>query len=331
VGNFYIDPWRPVDYAVITHAHGDHARPGHSRYLAAQEGELVLRSRMGKEAFIETLPYGKSISVNGVKLAFYPAGHVLGSAQIRLEHNGDVWVVSGDYKVTLDNTCSAFEPIRCRTFITESTFGLPIYRWQPANEVFAQINNWWRSNQASGKASVLYAYAFGKSQRILAGIDESIGPIFCHGAVASLNLAYRESGVNLPQTLNPTEVEKDYDFSQALILAPPSAQSTPWLKRFGEFSDGFASGWMQIRGKRRHRAIDQGFVLSDHADWPGLHEAIDATGAERIIVTHGQVAPMVKWLSEKGLHAHSFITHFEGEQESDLEADITKEDFPTHL
>ena len=323
-GNFYIDPWRPVDHAVITHAHGDHARPGHSRYIAAHEGRLVLQARMGPSANIQTINYGEDILVNGVKVSFHPAGHVLGSAQVRIEYRGEIWVVSGDYKIEPDITCSPFEPVRCHTFITESTFGLPIYRWQSSNEIFRQIDSWWRSNQSIGKASILYAYAFGKAQRLLTGIDASIGPIFCHGAVTSLNTAYRESGVALPETNNPADVEKGYDFSRALILAPPSAQSTPWLKRFGDFSDGFASGWMQIRGKRRHRAIDQGFVLSDHADWPGLLTAIDATGAEKIFVTHGQVAPMVKWLSENGLDARAFETHFEGEQESESIIDTSQ-------
>jgi putative mRNA 3-end processing factor len=235
-----------------------------------------------------------------------------------------VWVVSGDYKLERDITCSPFEPVPCNVFITESTFGLPIYRWQRSEEIFSQINRWWSNNKMAGKASVLYAYAFGKAQRLLSGIDSSIGPIFCHGAVESLNAAYRESGVMLPDTNNPAGVDKGFDFSGSLIVAPPSAQSTPWLKRFGEFSDGFASGWMQIRGKRRHRAIDQGFVLSDHADWPGLLTAIDATGAEKIFVTHGQVAPMVKWLCEKGLDARPLETHFEGEQESNSVSDASE-------
>ncbi len=313
-GGFFIDPWQPVDRAVVTHAHGDHAHPGHVRYLAAREGEAVLRSRLGAEAHIETLAYGQTVSINGVDLSLHPAGHVLGSAQVRLEHRGEVWVVSGDYKLERDTTCLPFEPLRCHAFITEATFALPIYRWRPQREVFEQINHWWRANQAAGKASVLYAYALGKAQRILAGVDASIGPIFCHGAVAVMNRAYGESGVLLPQTQSAVAMPKGYDFSRALIIAPPSAQSTPWLKRFGDFSDGFASGWMQIRGTRRRRAIDQGFVLSDHADWPGLLAAIEASGAERIFVTHGYASAMVRWQREQGREAYALETRFEGEQ-----------------
>lgn len=316
-GDFFVDPWRPVDRAIITHAHADHARPGHARYLAAKEGERVLRTRLGAEMTLDTLPYGESVDINGVRVSLHPAGHVLGSAQVRIEHGGEVWVVSGDYKLEADATCAPFEALRCHVFITESTFGLPIYRWRPQREVLAAIEAWWRRNQAAGKASVLYAYALGKAQRVLAGVDASIGPIFCHGAVDVLNRAYRDSDVPLPHTQSPSVVEKGYDFSQALVIAPPSAQGTPWLRRFGDLSDGFASGWMQIRGTRRRRAMDQGFVLSDHADWPALVAAIDATGAERIFVTHGFVAPMVRWLRERGYEAGALETEFEGEQGAD--------------
>ena len=321
-GSFYIDPWRPVDRAVITHAHGDHARPGHAHYLAAHAGERVLRLRMGADALIDTLAYGETTTINGVALSFHPAGHVLGSAQVRIEYRGQVCVVSGDYKLEHDATCAPFEPVRCHTFVSESTFGLPIYRWQPPAVIFSEIDAWWRGNQAVGKTSVLYAYAFGKSQRILAGIDASIGPLFCHGAVLPLNQAYRESGVWLPETASATAAAKAYDFSRALIIAPPSAQTTPWLKRFGDFSDGFASGWMQIRGTRRRRAIDRGFVLSDHADWPGLLTAIEASAAERVLVTHGQVAPMVRWLREQGLNAEALETRFEAEEGGDAEVAV---------
>jgi putative mRNA 3-end processing factor len=316
-GDFYIDPWRPVDRAVITHAHGDHARMGHNHYLAAAPGEGVLRTRLGP-IDLQTVAYGEAIDHNGVRVSLHPAGHVLGSAQIRIEHQGRVWVASGDYKFMeridndrdIDPTCPPFEPVRCDVFITESTFGLPIYRWQPQREIFADIDAWWRSNAENDRASVLFCYAFGKAQRVLAGIDASIGPIFCHGAVEPLNRAYREAGVVLPATTLVSEVTDKSAFKRGLVLAPPSAAGSTWMKRFGEYSDAFASGWMLLRGARRRRALDRGFVLSDHADWPGLHAAIAATGAERVIVTHGQVPVMVRWLTEKGLDAEAFETEY---------------------
>jgi putative mRNA 3-end processing factor len=312
-GDFYIDPWRPVDKAVVTHAHADHARYGSEQYLAASAGEGVLRTRLGKIE-LACLAYGERLQVGNVTLSLHPAGHVLGSAQVRIEHKGEVWVVSGDYKVEPDSTCAAFEPVRCHTFITESTFGLPIYKWVSPTTLFGEINEWWAANAANGKASVLFCYAFGKAQRILAGVDSAIGPIVTHGAVEPLNRAYRDAGVPLPATQMVSEVADKADFSKALVLAPPSAAGTPWMKRFGEYSDAFASGWMLLRGARRRRAVDRGFVMSDHADWPGLNTAIQASGASTVYVTHGYVPVMVRWLQEQGLEALSFDTKF-GEDE----------------
>jgi putative mRNA 3-end processing factor len=312
-GDFYVDPWQPVDRAVITHAHGDHARPGSSAYLAAKAGLPVLQTRLGAEARIEALDYGEVRDIGGVKVSLHPAGHVLGSSQVRVEHGGEVWVVSGDYKLDPDPTCAPFEPVRCHTFITESTFGLPVYRWRTPGEIFAGVNSWWRANAAAGRASVLFGYAFGKAQRVLASVDASIGPIVVHGAVEVLNRGYRECGVSLPQTRMVGDFEAKQDYAGALIVAPPSAQSSLWLRRFGDYSDAFASGWMAIRGARRRRVVDQGFVLSDHADWPSLNRAIESTGAPRIFVTHGHTAPLVQWLTERGLEAHSMKTEFEGE------------------
>ncbi|AET88360.1 Putative exonuclease involved in mRNA processing [Burkholderia sp. YI23] len=310
-GNFHIDPWRPVERAVITHAHADHARFGHARYLAAEPGVGVLLSRL-PGIDVQGLAYGEAIVVNGVRVSLHPAGHVLGSAQVRVEYKGSVWVASGDYKVEPDPTCAPFEPVRCDTFITESTFGLPIYRWDSAREVFDGIDAWWRHNAAQGRASVLFSYSFGKAQRILAGVDAAIGPIFCHGAVEPLNRAYREAGVALPPTRLVGEIAaKDKAaFKGALIVAPPSAQGSTWMRRFGDYSDAFASGWMRLRGTRRRKGVDRGFVLSDHADWPGLQLAIGASGAERVIVTHGQIEPMVRWLCEQGLDAGAFKTEY---------------------
>ena len=325
-GDFHIDPWRPVARAVITHAHADHARRGHGQYLAAAPAEGVLRSRLG-QITLQTLPYGAEVDHFGVRISLHPAGHVLGSAQVRIEHAGQVWVASGDYFVAgeaadarEDNaTCAPFEPVRCHCFITESTFGLPVYRWPAQREVFDAINAWWRANAEAGRASLLMAYSFGKAQRILAGVDSSIGPIVVHGAVEPLNTAYRAAGVALPATRLVTDVSDQASLRRALVIAPPSVQGSPWLKRFGDYSDAFASGWMQLRGARRRRSVDRGFVLSDHADWPGLQRAITATGAQRVIVTHGFEAVMVRWLTEQGLQAGSFATEY-GEQADELES-----------
>jgi putative mRNA 3-end processing factor len=317
-GDFYIDPWRPVDRAVITHAHGDHARPGHAHYLAAAPSEGVLRQRLGGDITLQTLGYGEAIVHHGVRVSLHPAGHVLGSAQVRLEHGGQVWVASGDYFVSgpgdVNTTCAPFEALRCDCFITESTFGLPIYRWRPQREVFDAIDAWWRVNASEGRASLLMGYAFGKAQRILAGVDAGIGPIIAHGAVEPLNRAYRAAGVALPPTLNVMELRDKALIRRALVVAPPSVQNSVWTRRFGDASDAFASGWMQLRGARRRRGVDRGFVLSDHADWPGLQSAIRASGAERVIVTHGYEAVMVRWLQEQGLQASAFKTEYDDER-----------------
>jgi putative mRNA 3-end processing factor len=313
-GDFYIDPWRPVERAVITHAHGDHARGGHQHYLTAQQGVNVVRSRLGP-IHIDGLAYGERTSHNGVTISLHPAGHVLGSAQVRMEYRGEVWVASGDYKIEPDSTCTPFEPVRCDTFITESTFGLPIYRWQPQQETYDDINAWWRANAAQGRASLMQCYSFGKAQRILSGLEADIGQIICHGAVQTLNQVYRDGGVRLPPTVMVGEVGK-HDIGRSMVIAPPSAAGSPWVKRFGDFSDAFASGWMQLRGARRRRGVDRGFVLSDHADWPGLLQAIGATGAQRVIVTHGSIPVLVRWLQQQGLQASGFDTEY-GDDEAE--------------
>jgi putative mRNA 3-end processing factor len=321
-GGFHIDPWRPVERAVITHAHADHARAGHGHYLAAEAGAGVLRERLGAIDLM-TLPYGRRIEHHGVSVSLHPAGHVLGSAQVRLEREGQVWVASGDYKVAADPTCAPFEPVRCDVFITESTFGLPIYRWSPDAQVFAGIDAWWAANAREGRASVLACYSFGKAQRILSGIDASIGPIVVHGAVEPLNRAYRAAGVGLPATRRLEDVADRADLRGALVLCPPSAVGSAWMRRFGESRTAFASGWMQLRGARRRAGYDRGFVLSDHADWPGLLSAIRATGAPRIIVTHGSSAALVRHLGEQGLQAGAFETRWgDGGGEADVGADV---------
>lgn len=331
-GDFYIDPWRPVARAVITHAHADHARVGHGHYLAAAPGAGVLRARLGDIA-LQALDYGTAIDHHGVRISLHPAGHVLGSAQVRLEQGGRVWVAAGDYYVSGagdDNlTCAPFEPLSCHCFITESTFGLPIYRWRPQRALYAEIDAWWRANAAASRPSLLMGYSFGKAQRLLAGVDASIGPIVVHGAVEPLNRAYRAAGVALPPTRLVSEVSDKSEFKRALIIAPPSAAGSPWTRRFPDHSDAFASGWMQLRGARRRRGVDRGFVLSDHADWPGLQRAIAATGCERVIVTHGYEAVLVRWLQEQGLEASSFHTEYGDEVLDAAASEVAAADAPT--
>jgi putative mRNA 3-end processing factor len=317
-GDFYIDPWKPVDRAVLTHAHSDHAYRGNQHYLTATPGEQLARIRLDPDATIETLDYGKPVMNNGVRVSFHPAGHILGSAQVRIEYKGEVWVVSGDYKLTPDPTCEAFETVKCHTLITEATFGLPIYRWPPADQVFDEISNWWRNNQRRGKASVLFAYSLGKAQRVLAGIDRSIGNIYTHGAVERLTQAYRDAGIDLAPTTYAGSVTNKKDFIGSLIIGPPSAQTSPWLRKFGAASTGFASGWMMVRGARRQRAVDRGFVLSDHADWAELNTAIQATGAETVYVTHGFAPEVVRWLNETGTNAVELKTKFVGDDAPEL-------------
>ena len=314
-GDFHIDPWRPVARALITHAHGDHARLGSDLYICHRLTAPILKKRLGDVA-IETVGYGERLIRDGVEISFHPAGHVLGSAQIRVAHRGEVWVASGDYKLEDDGVAAAFEPQRCDVFITESTFGLPIYRWRPQAENYAAIDAWWRGGAAAGRASVLYAYALGKAQRVIAHVDASVGPIVCHGAVEPINALYRQAGVTLPKTLLVGEVTGKGGFAGALIVAPPSAMASPWLKRFGDYSDALASGFMQVRGNRRRRGLDRGFALSDHADWPGLLAAIEATGAKRVLATHGTVGPLARYLREKGLDAKILPTPYGEEEET---------------
>jgi putative mRNA 3-end processing factor len=317
-GDFYIDPWKPVKRAIVTHAHADHAYRGNRRYLVVKESESLSRIRLDHGAKISTQEYGKTSSINGVKVSFHPAGHILGSAQVRVEYKGEIWVVSGDYKLTPDATCAPFEPVKCHNFITEATFGLPIYRWPPTSQIFDEINAWWRRNIEREKASVLFAYALGKAQRVMSGLDRSLGPVYTHGSVERLTQAYRDSGVDLPKTTYAGSVTNKKDFIGSMIIAPPSAQASTWLRRFGTQSTGFASGWMMVRGARRQRAVDRGFVLSDHADWPELLQAIRATEAETVYVTHGFAPEVVRYLNETGMNAEPLKTQFVGDDATDM-------------
>jgi putative mRNA 3-end processing factor len=313
-GDFFVDPWKPVDRAVVTHAHSDHLTWGCGSYLVSERGVSVSRERLGQWATrVHGVPFGAPQTINGVRVSLHPAGHILGSAQIRLEHRGEVWVVSGDYKTAPDTTCDAWEPVRCHTFITESTFGLPVYRWPSQADVFADINHWWRDNASAGRASLLFGYALGKAQRLISGLDSSIGPILVHGAVDRMTQLYRDAGVALPPTSYATTVRGEA--SGAIVVAPPSADGSTWARRFGEHATAFASGWMLVRGARRRRSVDRGFTLSDHVDWPQLLDAIAATGAERVLVTHGFTGPVVRWLREHGLSADAIATRYEGERD----------------
>lgn len=310
----YIDPWAPVPRAVVTHAHGDHLTWGCDAYLVSEAGAGVSRERLGAWARgLESLPYGASRTINGVQFSLHPAGHILGSAQVRVAYRGEVWVVSGDYKIDPDPTCAPWEPVRCHTFITESTFGLPIYRWPAPAQVAAEINAWWATNAAAGRASLLCGYALGKAQRLLAMLDPSIGPILTHGAVERMTALYREAGVPLPPTRYAADLPRREVVPGALIVAPPSVIGTTWLRRFGELRTAFASGWMRVRGARRRRGVDAGFTVSDHVDWPQLLSAIDATGASQVWVTHGFTTTVAQWLGERGLDARVLATRWEGE------------------
>jgi putative mRNA 3-end processing factor len=324
-GDFYVDPWDAVDRAVITHAHGDHAVGGSRAYLASHDTAALLRARIGADLSVQAVDWAQPVTIGGVTVSLHPAGHILGSSQIRLVNRGETWVVSGDYKTEPDATCSPFELLRCDTFVTESTFGLPIYRWRPQSEVFASIRNWWTDNEREGRASVLFAYALGKAQRLIAGLqNDPVGPIYTHGAVERLNGVYRARGVSLARTTYAMEAPKGHDFAGSLIIAPPSAQNSTWLRRFGDVSTGFASGWMQIRGTRRRRSLDRGFALSDHADWPSLLSTIRGTGASRVLVTHGYRDPLARWLREHGFDADTVAARWEGEDAAD--ASLASED-----
>lgn len=311
----YIDPWKPVDRAIITHAHSDHARWGMKHYLAHKDSEAILRLRLGQDISLETLEYGKPFTINGIKFSLHPAGHIIGSAQIRVERNGEVWVASGDYKIQDDGFSVPFEVVKCNTFITESTFGLPIYKWSSNKASMDEILEWWKQNQLEGKASVLMGYALGKVQRIIKGIQPFPGPVYAHGAVYNVNQRLREAGFDLPMIEYASADLDKKKFRDALILAPPSALDTKWLKRFEPLSTGYCSGWMAVRGAKNRRAIDRGFVISDHADWNDLNSAIRETGAEKVYVTHGFTDTFAKWLRENNIDAAEVKTEYGDETE----------------
>ena len=314
-GRFHIDPWRPVERALVTHGHADHSYPGHRNYLATHAALPVMRHRLG-DIDAEGIGYGERRRVGDVTVSFHPAGHVPGSAQIRIEHRGEVWVVSGDYKTAPDALSEPWEPVRCHSFITECTFGLPVFDWRPEEDLTSGLNDWWRANAAEGRFSVVGAYALGKAQRVMTMADPSIGPILTHGAVENTNAVLRAQGVALPDTVRVTPETDLKAHAGALVIAPPSALAGGWMRRFTAgpgASTGIASGWMALRGVRRRRAADRGFVISDHADWKGLNDAVTATGAERVFATHGYTTVFRDWLAERGFDAHIVRTEWEGE------------------
>ena len=317
-GDFHIDPWGPVPRALITHAHGDHARLGSAAYLCTEQSAPLLRRRFGSEAVIEPIGYGQPLTLGSTRVSFHPAGHVLGSAQIRIEGAAGVWVVSGDYKTAPDPTCARFEPVACDTFITESTFALPIYRWDPVDAVIADMRSWWESNRERGLTSIVFCYTIGKAQRLLAELARVTDrPVLVHGMMLPMIDAYRAAGIAMLPTETLIDRPRGTSLAGELVLAPLSARGTPWMRRLGDISDAFASGLMRVRGVRRQRAYDRGFVLSDHADWPALLDTITATGASRVIATHGHAEPLARFLREQGLESSVMRTAWEDEGTAD--------------
>jgi putative mRNA 3-end processing factor len=302
-GDFYIDPWGPARRAVVTHAHAIEGHATAGSYLTAKPGEGLLRTRLGADATIESVGYGEPLNLGGARVSLHPAGHILGSAQVRVEQAGEVWVVSGHYKLEPDATCAPFEPLDCHVFVTEATYGLPIFRWRAASDIRNAITAWWRANQEAGRASLLFAHPIGKAQRLLSLLDSAPGPVYCHETVEAMNAVYRRQGVVLPPTALANGGGDWRRALGALIVAPPSAHGTAWARRFGPASTALASGWMRIRGTRRRRSLDRGFTFSDHADWPELLRAIAETRAEHVLVTSGFRNAMVRWIEEHGGNA----------------------------
>lgn len=295
-GDFFIDAWNPVPICIVTHAHGDHAYPGHRLYIAIEETLKFLRHRFGQNLPTKTLQYGEKIKMGGCWISLHPAGHVLGSAQVRIEDAQGVTVISGDYKRAADSSCVPFEVLKCDVFVTESTFALPIYQWLSSELIGEQITKWWLDNASQGHPSVLFCYPLGKSQRIMSLLLGHQKKIYVHGSIFPFAKIYEEMGIALAPF---SEWSEESAFSEDLILAPPSAAGTPWMRRFPASKTALASGWMQVRGMRRRQALDRGFVLSDHADWQALLRTIEETEAKIILTTHGNSATLARFLREQ--------------------------------
>lgn len=313
-GDFYIDPWKPVDKAVITHAHSDHARWGNKHYLCHHHTKPLLQARLGDQSY-EGIEWNETTFMNGVSVSLHPAGHMIGSSQVRVEYKGEVWVASGDYKTENDGISGKFEPVKCNTFITESTFGLPIYRWKPQATIFNNIQNWVLGNKDAGCTSVLIAYSLGKAQRLLPCLAAVSEKIFVHGAIWNMQEALLNAGWKLPAVIRVTPETPREAFQGQVVIAPSSAESSPWIKRFTPYSIGVCSGWMQVRGNVRRRNADAGFTLSDHADWPCLLDAIKSTQAGHVFVTHGFQAAFSRYLNEIGIPSAEVKTEFGTEDE----------------
>lgn len=312
-GKFYLDPWFPVDYAIISHGHADHARWGNKHYLCHNDSKAILKHRIGQDISIESMGYNEPKMINGVQVSFHPAGHIIGSAQIRLEHKGYVIVFSGDYKTQPDFISVPFEPVKCNEFITESTFGLPIYKWKSELDLQAELQNWVLQNQQNNRTSVFIGYSLGKAQRIMKLI-EGVDDVFVHSAINNLNNAISDSGIIIPET---TLIKPDFDkkdIQNKIVILPPALLGSKMLKRIPNAATAICSGWMHIRGNRRWKGVDAGFAVSDHADWDGLLEAVKATEAEKVYVTHGSQAVFSKYLNEIGIEAHELKTEY-GEDE----------------
>ena len=311
----YLDPWKPVSKAIISHGHADHSRWGHQQYITQEDNVPIMKHRLG-DISVTGKKYGETFTINNVQFSFHPAGHILGSSQIRVAHKGEVWVFTGDYKTENDLLTVPYEPVKCHTFITECTFGLPAFKWRPQAEVFEEINGWWAQNQSEGRTSVLFGYSLGKAQRLLKHLDPSIGKIYTHAAIENMTEVCR-SLTDFPETIRITRDTKKEELLGNMVLAPPGAHGSPWIRKMVPYVTGSASGWMAFRGARRRRAIDKGFVLSDHCDWDGLLAAIEATEATKIITTHGYTDIFSKYLRELGYDARTEATQYEGENVSE--------------
>jgi putative mRNA 3-end processing factor len=315
-GQFHIDPWKPVDRAVITHAHSDHARWGSKHYLCHTHTLPLLKLRLGENSY-QAAEWNEVININGVKVSLHPAGHIIGSSQVRVEYNDEVWVFSGDYKTANDGISGIFEPVKCNTFITESTFGLPIYNWKPQDYVYEEIRTWINMNKEHGRTSVLIAYSLGKAQRVLNAIKETADRIYVHGAIWNTHETLLNAGFDLPEVSRVLPDTPKELLKGSVVIAPPSADGSAWMSKFAPYEIGVCSGWMQVRGNARRRNADAGFVLSDHADWNGLLSAVGATGAEKVFVTHGFQSVLSRYLNEKGIESAEVQTAYgdEGEEE----------------
>ena len=315
----YLDPWHGVDKALISHGHSDHARWGTKQYITNEINVPIIKHRLGN-IIASGRKYNETFTINGVQFSFHPAGHVPGSSQIRAEYKGEIWVFTGDFKTQADGISTVFEPVPCHTFITESTFGLPVFQWEQPQKVHDSINQWWAQNHAEKTTSLLMGYSLGKVQRLLKHLDSSISKIYTHGATENMTQVLRQF-IDFPQTELITRDTTKKEIEGSLVLAPPAVLGSAWVKKLGLLSTGYASGWMAFRGARRRRAVDRAFILSDHADWKGLLSAIRETGCENVITTHGYTELFAQYLKEQGWNARTQKTQYESETEEILVAE----------